>query len=66
MLLPSGCRSLIFNNMGNSLLFSEAVWPYGSVVLIFLGGSLIVLALYFMRAGKMLTRKEQDDEQKER
>ena len=52
--------------MGNSLLFSEAVWPYGSVVLIFLGGSLIVLALYFMRAGKMLTRKDQDDEQKER
>ena len=49
--------------MGNSLLFSEAVWPYGSVVLIFLGGSLVVLALYFMRAGKVLTSKDRDDEQ---
>ena len=66
MPLPSGCRSLIFNNMGNSLLFGEAVWPYGSVVLIVLGGSLIALALYFLRAGKVLARKDQDDEQKER
>ena len=52
--------------MGNSLLFGEAVWPYGSVVLIVLGGSLIALALYFLRAGKVLARKDQDDEQKER
>jgi hypothetical protein len=52
--------------MGNSLLLSKAVWPYGSVVLIVLGGSLIVLALYFMRAGKVQTRKDQDNEQKER
>ena len=49
--------------MGNSLLLSEAVWPYGSVVLIALGGSLIALALYFLWAGKVLTSKDQDDEQ---
>ena len=49
--------------MGNSLLFSEAVWPYGSVVLIALGGSLIALALYFLWAGKVLTSKDKDDEQ---
>lgn len=66
MPLPSGCRSLIFNNMGNSLLFGEAVWPYGFVVLIVLGGSLIALAIYFLRAGKVMTSKDQDDEQNER
>jgi len=48
--------------MGNSLLFSDVVWPYGSVVLIILGGSLIALALYFLWVGKALTSKDQDDE----
>jgi len=38
--------------MENSLLFGEAVWPAGFVVLMVLGGSLIVLALYCSRFPK--------------
>ena len=40
--------------MDNSHLLGEAVWPSGSVVLIVLGGSLIVLALF---SSQMPTRK---------
>ena len=75
--------------MDNSHLLGEAVSPYGSVVLIVLGGSLIALVLYSSRVstrklfsrcniceelknrvmhswiGKVLTRKDKDDEQEE-
>ena len=38
--------------MDNSLLFGEAVWPTGFVVLIVFGGSMIALSLYFSLAFK--------------
>jgi len=73
--------------MENAHLLGKAVWPYGPVVLIVMGGSLIALALYSSRVsrrelfsrcnicvelknqfvnsrvGKVLVRKDQDDEQ---
>jgi hypothetical protein len=51
--------------MGNSVIFTEVVRPYGYIVLIVLGSALVSLAIYFMWAGKMQTCKKQDDEREE-